>query len=162
MELVPSPLFGSHATSNQPIKRELLWNFNPHKSGLKPSTLPFPCSHYVALKFAVAELTGKNNEIKILRHLASQPGTHPESDRVLALLDHFRVQGMNGEHDVLVFPVVGPSLGAMSCDKTAVIRRAIKSIMHQVALGTSFLHDCGVVHAGGKPVLLTTRSMTHR
>ena len=125
-------------------------------------TPPFPCSRYVALKIAMAELTGKNNEIKILRHLASLSGTHPESDRVLTLLDHFRVQGVNGEHDVLVFPVIGPDINAVSYSKPAVIRKAIKSVMHQVALGTSFLHDCGVVHAGRKPVLLTTQTTTHR
>ena len=110
----------------------------------------------------MAELAGKNNEIKILRHLASLSGTHTESDRVLTLLDHFRVQGVNGEHDVLVFPVIGPNLYAIFESDPAVIQQAIKSVMHQVALGTSFLHDCGVVHAGGKPVLLTTQATTHR
>ena len=125
-------------------------------------TLSFLCSRYVALKFAVAELTGKNNEIRIHHHLASQSRTHPESDHVLTLLDHFRVQGVNGEHDVLVLPVVGPHLAAMFWSKPAAIRQTIKSVMHEVALGTSFLHDCGVVHAGGKPVHLTAPSTTHR
>ena len=105
----------------------------------------------------MAQLTGKNNEIEIHRHLVSKSGTHPESHRILTLLDHFRVQGVNGEHDVLVFPVIGPNLYAMSPD---VIQQAIKFIMHQVALGTSFLHHCGVVHAGEKPVLLTTQAAT--
>ena len=103
----------------------------------------------------MAELTGKNNEIKIHRHLASQSGMHPGSDRVPALLDHFKVQGVNGEHDVLVFPVIGPHLETMFDESPAVIRKADNFLMHQVALGTSFLHDCGVVHAGRKPVLLS-------
>jgi serine/threonine-protein kinase SRPK3 len=102
----------------------------------------------VALKFAVAELTGRNSEIQIYRHLASQSGTHPGSERVIALLDHFRVQGANGEHDVLVLQVVGPHLEAMFHEDPTVIQQSIKSLTHQVALGTSFLHHCGVVHAG--------------
>jgi len=104
-------------------------------------------TRYVALKFAVAELTGRNNEIKIYRHLASESGTHPGSERVLALLDHFRMQGANGEHDVLVLQVVGPHLEAMFNDDPTVIQQSIKPLVHQVALGTSFLHHCGIVHA---------------
>lgn len=96
----------------------------------------------------MAELTGRNNEIKIYRHLASQSGAHPGSERVLALLDHFRIQGPNGEHDVLVLQVVGPHLEAMFHEEPTVIQQSIKSLVHQVALGTSFLHHCGVVHAG--------------
>ena len=96
----------------------------------------------------MAELTGRNSEIQIYRHLASRSGSHPGSDRVIALLDHFKVQGANGEHDVLVLQVIGPHLEAMFDDDPAVIQQMIKSLTHQVALGTSFLHDCGVVHAG--------------
>jgi serine/threonine-protein kinase SRPK3 len=96
----------------------------------------------------VAELTGRNREIKIYRHLASQSGMHPGSDRILVPLDHFKVQGPNGEHDVLVLQVTGPNLEAMFDDEPTVIQQAIRSLMHQVALGVSFLHDCGVIHAG--------------
>ncbi|KAF9643907.1 hypothetical protein BDM02DRAFT_3103731, partial [Thelephora ganbajun] len=81
---------------------------------------------YVVLKFAVAKLTGRNAEIKIHLHLASQPGTHPGSDYVLAFLGHFRVQGTNGEHDMLAFQVIGPHLEAMFNDKPTVIRQTIK------------------------------------
>jgi len=119
-----------------------------------------PRSRYVALKFAVAELTGRNNEIRIYRHLASRSETHPGSDRILALLDHFRVQGVNGEHDVLVLQVIGPHLEAMFDDEPTAIQQTIKPLMHQITLGTSLLHDCGVVHAG-RTVLSTIRATTH-
>ena len=78
----------------------------------------------------------------------SQSVTHPGSERVLALLDHFKVQGVNGEHDVLVTQVVGPHLEAMFNEDPIVIQKSIKSLMREVALGISFLHHCGVVHAG--------------
>ena len=123
--------------------------FRDHSpSRQSPASNNTPVSRYVALKFTVAELTGRNSEIKIHRHLASRSGTHPGSDRVLALLDHFKVQGVNGEHDVLVLEVVGPHIEAMFNEETPIIQQAIKSLVRQVALGTSFFHDCGVVHAG--------------
>ena len=108
----------------------------------------------------VAELTGRNNEIKIHHHLASQSGAHPGSHRVLAPLDHFQVQGPNGEHDVLVLPVLGPHLMDMFEEDPSIIHRATKSLAHQLALGISFLHGCGVVHAGLSTVLSTGRQLT--
>ena len=96
----------------------------------------------------MAELTNKDNEIKIHQNLVSQSVTHPGSEHVLALLDHFKVQGVNGEHDVLVTQVVGPHLEAMFNEDPPVIQKSIRSLMCEVALGVSFLHHCGVVHAG--------------
>ena len=103
----------------------------------------------------MAELTGKSREIKIHRHLVSKSATHPGSERVLAILDHFKVQGVNGEHDVLVSQVVGPHLEAMFNEDPIVIQKSIKSLVHQVALGISFLHHCGIVHAGQSTLLPT-------
>ena len=57
------------------------------------------------------------------RHLASQSGTHLGSDHVLAPLDHFMVQGINGEHGVLVLRVVGPNLDAMFEEDPPLIRK---------------------------------------
>ena len=96
----------------------------------------------------MAELTDKSNEIKIHRNLVSRSVTHPGSEHVLALLDHFKVQGVNGEHDVSVTQVVGPHLEAMFNEDPVVIQKSIKFLMREVALGVSFLHHCGVVHAG--------------
>jgi len=121
-------------------------------SGVRLLKIPLSLSRYVALKFLVAELTGKNREINIYRHLASRSGTHPGSEHVPTLLDHFKVQGVNGEHDVLVLQVTGPQLEDMFEYKSSAVERRIKSLTHQVALGLSFLHDCGVVHAGNQIV----------
>lgn len=40
------------------------------------------------------------------------------------------------------------------------MQQSIKPLVHQVALGTSFLHDCGVVHAGRPIVLSTDKQLT--
>ena len=159
---MPIPQFGSHATFIWPLRRESLWSriptyqfaTFPHHRRPPLLTIPPTRSRYVALKFVVAELTSRNNEIKIYRHLALRSGTHPGSDRVLALLDHFEVQGVNGEHDVLVLQVTGPHLEDIF-DEPTVIPHAIKSLAHQIALGISFLHDCGVVHSGQSIILST-------
>ena len=107
----------------------------------------------------MAELTGRNNEIRIHRHLASRAGARPGSDHVLAPLDHLKVRGPNGEHDVLVSQVLGPHLEYMLDEEPSVFRQAIKSLARQIALGISFLHDCGVVHAGLLAVLSTSRQL---
>lgn len=96
----------------------------------------------------MAELTDRNREIKIHRYLGSQSGMYPGSDRVLTLLDHFKVQSTNREHDVLVLQATGPHLEATFNDESTVIQWMIKPLMHQVALGVSFLRDFGVIHAG--------------
>ena len=151
--MVPIPPSGSHATSYLPNERKLSRSFVTATTvyisfqGLPPLTTPFKCSRYVSLKFVVAALTGKSNEIKIYRHLASQSGPpHPGSKYILTPLDEFRVRGVNGEHDVLVLPVLGPHLEDMLDENPHLIPR--KSLMRQIVLGVSFLHDCGVVHGG--------------
>ena len=99
----------------------------------------------------VAELTGRSNEVSAYRHLAAQSKwvrKHPGSEHVLALLDHFTVWGVNGKHEVLVFPVVAPHLENMFDRDPSAIRNSIKSLIHQIALGISLLHEHGIVHAG--------------
>lgn len=97
----------------------------------------------------VSELTGRNNEIKIYHHLATKPiRTRSGSEHVLGLLDQFKVRGVNGEHDVLVLPVIGPHLGDMFDEESGMIQQSIKSLVRQIALGTSFMHGCGIVHGG--------------
>lgn len=81
-------------------------------------------------------------------------GAHTGSSRVVALLDNFKVHGPNGEHDVLVLQLIGPRLDDMLEDDPDVIQLAVKSLAHQILLGVSFLHDCGVVHAGQSVILL--------
>ena len=155
MGLAHFPPCGSREISNQPFKCELIRlalavATIPCLTELELLITPLKCSRYVALKFVTADLTGKNNEIKIYQHLASQsPSTHPGSGHVPTLLDHFRVHGVNGEHDVLVLQVLGPDLETMFDEiEPSVVEQSIKSLTHQVALGASFLHHCGVVHGG--------------
>jgi len=47
----------------------------------------------------------------------------------LVLLDHFKVQGVSGEHDALMLQITGLHLGAMFDDKPTVTQQAIKSLI---------------------------------
>ena len=106
----------------------------------------------------MADRTGKNNEIKIHHHLASRSGTHPGSAHVITILDHFQIQGPNGEHDVVVSQIVGPHLEAMSYDDA--VKEDRGSLVYQVMVGTSSLHHPGVAH-GGSVNSHANRSTTH-
>ena len=133
---------------------------HPHRSRSQPLTILPSRSRYVALKFIIADPTYGNNEAKIHHILASQPRTHPGSDHVLTPLGQFQVHGPNGEHVVLVFEVIGPQLSLLHSDRPHIPRRAIKPLTYQIALGISFLHNCGVVHGGRSTVLSTGRRLT--
>ena len=131
---VPILLCGSRATSNHLLRREYfgisqLFLVIASPTTNNPSAMMY--SRYVSLKFAIAKLAGKVNELKIYHHLASRVGTHPVSGRVVALLDHFEVRGPNGEHDLLALQVIGPNLADMlEEDPDDVIRPGIKSLPH--------------------------------
>ena len=55
---------------------------------------------------------------------------------------------------MLVFQVLGPHLVCTFRKHIFAIHKSIKSLVRQMALGISFLHHCGVVHAGSPFVLL--------
>ncbi|TDL18347.1 kinase-like protein [Rickenella mellea] len=105
---------------------------------------------YVALKFVVADLAD-SNEIRILQHICdmSRSTKHPGFDHVLGLLDHFKISGPNGNHDVLVLDVLGPSpneLRDRHDDGEVFVWKHAKVISKEVSLGLDFLHKIGVMH----------------
>lgn len=102
----------------------------------------------MALKFNIAQLTNKSSEILILKHLAHGSHGQPGSDRVLGFLDHFRVQGVNGTHDVLVTEVVGPRLGDMINEDPELLQKQAKTLFRQIISGAAYLHANGVAHGG--------------
>ena len=57
---------------------------------------------------------------------------------------------------MLVSQVVGPHIGAMIDNEPIEVHQAIKPLAHQIALGISFLHDRGIVHAGQSLALQLT------
>ncbi|RPB06885.1 kinase-like protein [Morchella conica CCBAS932] len=90
------------------------------------------------------------SEILILRQLgaAAQVKNHPGHPFVLALLDEFEVQGVNGCHRCIVTEALGPSVAAVKYESEG--NRLPRHISHivatQCAKGLAYLHSCGIVH----------------
>ena|ERR1700721_88401 len=104
-------------------------------------------SRGVALKFTVADPKRNSHETEILEALSRRGKDHPGHSHVLQLLDHFKVDGPNGTHDVLVTDIV-------------VLLRTLRDLRlldskracFQVALGLAYLQRQGIIH-GGAPFL---------
>ena len=65
----------------------------------------------------------------------------------MELHDSFKILGPNGEHQCLVFPVLGPSLEDMM--KANALSGPVRhQICQQLANAVSFLHENGVFHGG--------------
>jgi serine/threonine-protein kinase SRPK3 len=62
----------------------------------------------VALKFVVSNPPNKGYEQRVLKWLSLSP-LHPGKRYVIHLIDSFAINGPNGQHDVLVMDVVGPT-----------------------------------------------------
>jgi serine/threonine protein kinase len=75
-------------------------------------------SEYVALKFVVSNPPNKCYEKHVLQWLSLRaPGpSHPGRKYVVRFIESFTINGPNGQHDVLVTEVVGPSLAAVQSE----------------------------------------------
>lgn len=101
---------------------------------------------YHALKILCADDADyPNHELAVLEHLkkVARAG-HPN---VVDLHDSFKLSGPNGEHQCLVFPVLGPKVEMMN-NQTMISGPVRHDICRQVASAAAFLHDHGVCHGG--------------
>ena len=79
---------------------------------------------------------------------------HSESVEFQTVDHHFFVQGPNGSHLFLVFPLAGPSIHAMSDSpgRTAGSRRLradlARKVAKQIAMMVHHMHCAGVAHGG--------------
>ncbi|OIW27961.1 kinase domain-containing protein [Coniochaeta ligniaria NRRL 30616] len=96
------------------------------------------CSHF-ALKILRADVSDAS-EVSVLQHLQKSAGTHPN---VVTLHDSFKVSGPNGEHQCLVFPVLGPSLHSPRV-ADALPGPTRYQVCCQVASAMAFLHYHGI------------------
>ena len=112
-------------------------------------------SEYVALKFVVSNPPNKGYEKQVLKRL-SLPGSHPGKQYVLHLIDSFAVNGPNGQHDVFVTEVVGPSFATVqsACyDFSIAVGRAFPPlpttrVARQLLMALDYLRSRNVIHGG--------------
>lgn len=80
--------------------------------------------------------------------------TTTAASKIVRLLNHFTVRGVNGVHLCLVFEALGSSLYKMIVKNNyqGLQRRLVKSIIRQVLEGLDFLHShCRIIHTDIKP-----------
>ncbi|KAL7013636.1 hypothetical protein ACKWTF_015500 [Chironomus riparius] len=112
---------------------------------------------YVALKVVksaqhYAETAA--DEIKLLEVIRDADPYDVHHERIVKLLNHFTVRGVNGVHTCLVFEALGCSLYKLIVKNNyqGLAISQVKSIIKQVLQGLDYLHTkCHIIHTDVKP-----------
>ncbi|XP_067360974.1 SRSF protein kinase 1b isoform X5 [Channa argus] len=100
------------------------------------------------------------DEIKLLKCVRNTDPSDPSREKVVQLLDDFKISGMNGTHVCMVFEVLGYHLlkWIIKSNYQGLPLSCVKSIIRQVLQGLNYLHTkCRIIHTDIKPenILLT-------
>lgn len=103
---------------------------------------------YVALKVGTGDANFQ--EAEVLANLNPGPSHHPGRAMIPTVQDRFILDGINGSHPCYV---TAPAMCSLSGAKDASNNRLFKastarSIIAQLVLAVSYVHDMGIVHGG--------------
>uniref|UniRef100_A0A914L1G4 non-specific serine/threonine protein kinase n=1 Tax=Meloidogyne incognita TaxID=6306 RepID=A0A914L1G4_MELIC len=112
---------------------------------------------YVALKIVKSHrdfTEAAMDEIKLLKAVRETDPTDEGRQRVIQLLDTFKIIGVNGTHICMIFEVSGCNLLKLIIDSNyqGLPLRQVKRITRQILQGMAYLHDrCKIIHTDIKP-----------
>lgn len=112
---------------------------------------------YVALKIVKSHrdfTEAAMDEIKLLKKVREADQGDEGCQRVIQLLDTFKLIGVNGTHVCMIFEVSGCNLLKLIIDSNyqGLPLRQVKRITRQVMQGMSYLHGkCQIIHTDIKP-----------
>ncbi|XWW96282.1 hypothetical protein V2A60_004255 [Cordyceps javanica] len=132
------------------------------------------CGHehqHVAVKVLSGECYYTENDIferEILRHLRDGKRTSLGYPFICHLLDDFEIEGPNGKHVCLVFPLMGETLRSFGAlfQRSLVPYPTMRRFTIELALALDYAHDQGVIHTDIQPnnifVQIRDRSLMDR
>ncbi|XP_066480317.1 SRSF protein kinase 1 [Tiliqua scincoides] len=94
------------------------------------------------------------DEIKLLKSVRNSDPADPNRERLVQLLDDFKISGVNGSHVCMVFEVLGHHLlkWIIKSNYQGLPLLCVKRIIQQVLQGLDYLHaKCRIIHTDIKP-----------